>query len=910
MRLPNRIAILALSVGLLACQVQPQLGLPSSKPVNPAVQTASKLDLPHPLKSAPSARVEVKPAANGKSRLVFSANYPATLSGFRTQALDCENFTGYQVSVQGIGISGPKYATGASLSEPYTVPAEGCSLTAEIPDIPSGSNRLAMLRAYDDNGELIPGSTLSAVFSMADEDQTVSLNYRHTPAGELVNQLLPQALANPELKLLLAQLDPMALQGFIDQLTGATDLNPTSFPLAHPALVNVPNILTDFIDEEGDIQALIANLQEPDHGYVLDGGTVSVNVTGLIREDEVRVFLTDPATGEVTLDLDDPNFSFEHVPPGTWKLVVDAPPGYSYSLMVDGQAVDEITVTEDQASDPVEIVLNWLPVVDELGPTSGTAGDTLVITGRNFYPDPEGNKVTIGGVEIPSENIQVNQDQTQLTVVLPANLPPGNQPVEVSVGGQAASTTPEFEVLESSDPLLNLSSNNVGTTSFDLSWNEVDGADSYNLYINGGSAISVSGTSLTVNDGDEAEINPATLYSVVIKAVIDNQEVNTASLDVFTASAWSNWGRIEETMNQNVLAVAASVKTPNKVYFGSKLASPSLGGIWTCELGEFDDCDRAVFDDEPDPGSVQAVAINPVNPNVIYAGSETNGVYRSTTGGDVDSWSTQNTGLSGDALNVRAIAIDPVHPDKVYIATKNGVWFRDFGVSGSSWENISQGIVSNATVNHLNAFSLSIYHPLTDPEPTVFVGVDAGGVYRKEGNNNWQTINTGIFSGASVSEGTTYLDGVTVTALAAHPTNSALLYGGGTGNYSSWKVGIWQRLNTDSSWTQIARNGTNGFPYLFLTPSTGLSSMQILSIAVDPVTPSTIYTATQKDGAQTGGIYYCTTGNTSCAANTTSWKKLGPTSGTTDTFFDSAQALAANQLHLYAGTPTGLYRAN
>jgi photosystem II stability/assembly factor-like uncharacterized protein len=66
-------------------------------------------------------------------------------------------------------------------------------------------------------------------------------------------------------------------------------------------------------------------------------------------------------------------------------------------------------------------------------------------------------------------------------------------------------------------------------------------------------------------------------------------------------------------------------------------------------------------------------------PGVIYAGTQMEGVYRSTDGGDT--WEQWRTGLAGEANWVYAMAVDPV--GILYAATGDGVYQWDPG--SSSW---------------------------------------------------------------------------------------------------------------------------------------------------------------------------------------------------------------------------------
>ena len=56
---------------------------------------------------------------------------------------------------------------------------------------------------------------------------------------------------------------------------------------------------------------------------------------------------------------------------------------------------------------------------------------------------------------------------------------------------------------------------------------------------------------------------------------------------------------------------------------------------------------------------VYALAIDPTTPSTLYAGTGSDGVFKSTDGGG--SWSAVNTGLPGTAVVVDALAIDPDH---------------------------------------------------------------------------------------------------------------------------------------------------------------------------------------------------------------------------------------------------------
>ena len=69
--------------------------------------------------------------------------------------------------------------------------------------------------------------------------------------------------------------------------------------------------------------------------------------------------------------------------------------------------------------------------------------------------------------------------------------------------------------------------------------------------------------------------------------------------------------------------------------------------------------------------SVQALAIDPVTPTTLYAGTD-GGVFKSTNGGG--NWNAVNTGLSD--TYVAALAIDPSTPTTLYAGTYGAAYSK------------------------------------------------------------------------------------------------------------------------------------------------------------------------------------------------------------------------------------------
>jgi len=81
-------------------------------------------------------------------------------------------------------------------------------------------------------------------------------------------------------------------------------------------------------------------------------------------------------------------------------------------------------------------------------------------------------------------------------------------------------------------------------------------------------------------------------------------------------------------------------------------------------------------------GYVRALAIDPTNSQIIYAGTKGGGMFRSNNGGN--HWNEINNGL--DNKNILSIGVD--RNNIVYVGTENGI-FRSIN-NGNSWESIGR----------------------------------------------------------------------------------------------------------------------------------------------------------------------------------------------------------------------------
>ena len=155
---------------------------------------------------------------------------------------------------------------------------------------------------------------------------------------------------------------------------------------------------------------------------------------------------------------------------------------------------------------------------------------------------------------------------------------------------------------------------------------------------------------------------------------------------------------------------------------------------------------------------VSNIAVDPNNPNIIYAGigvprngyelesfhwktSEIKGaIYKSIDFGE--SWNLiRNTGITTDAM-IYSLAIDPNNSNIIYAATSNGVYKSNN--SGETWVSKNSGLPHNLTMTlKINPNDTQILYVTLWAEPGSSTW--KGGVYKSlDGGNSWTPKNSGL----------------------------------------------------------------------------------------------------------------------------------------------------------------------
>jgi len=276
----------------------------------------------------------------------------------------------------------------------------------------------------------------------------------------------------------------------------------------------------------------------------------------------------------------------------------------------------------------------------------------------------------------------------------------------------------------------------------------------------------------------------------------------------------------------------------------------------------------------PEGGTAYALAIDPHDHSVVYAGTN-GGVLKSIDSGA--RWSPVNAGLpmpgSAEQLGgpyVFSLAIDPQNTATVYAGVSfagnvlfaepmgRGVYKSDDG--GNSWHAANKGIegrIVNALaidpVTPTTLYGIGQIDPARHGPSNIFKSTDGGASWSVgvPWFASYLTIDPQapetVYSANSKSTdgGTTWAQmsvGFAITALAINPTNSSVLY-------AATNIGVFKSTNAGSSWTPI---------------NTGLPTVLVRALAMDLQSPETLYA-----GLEGGAIFKTTNeGATWIAVNT------------------------------------------
>jgi hypothetical protein len=361
-------------------------------------------------------------------------------------------------------------------------------------------------------------------------------------------------------------------------------------------------------------------------------------------------------------------------------------------------------------------------------------------------------------------------------------------------------------------------------------------------------------------------------------------------------------------------------------------------GAWT-SIGPFDDGTTNSGDIEG-LGRIDRIAFHPSNANIIFIGSPTGGVWKTTDGGT--SWTPITNSLP--ALGVAGIAVSPTNGNVIYVLSGDGdshtpgYLVFDYGSSGSCigvFKSSDGGSTWTQTGNLYTGASDFVGHRLT-VSPTngnyLFAATNQGLWRTTNGGNTWTQVRTGDYWDVKFKPN----DDSTVYASSA----TDVFYSTDGGRTGTWNTSTFDFTNGNTRIELAVSPNNANYVYALCggVPSsgtfTGLFRSTNSGVSFTRRCNSPNILGSQKNGSGTGDQSGYDLGVTvkpseasyvvTCALNV--WRSTGNNGGSAmqyATIYREGQGVASEYIHpdvhaiafnplnnyLYAGSDGGIYRS-
>ncbi len=252
---------------------------------------------------------------------------------------------------------------------------------------------------------------------------------------------------------------------------------------------------------------------------------------------------------------------------------------------------------------------------------------------------------------------------------------------------------------------------------------------------------------------------------------------------------------------------------------------------------------------------VISMALDPVYPATVYAGTKGDAVFKSYDGGQ--RWVSQRAGLDDATISsvVNQFVFDPTDNTHLFAATTMGVF--ETRNAGDNWTKRMDGMKEVLMVITLGS----------DPtRPSILYAGTSGGVYKSlDQAGHWEKVNNGLVS-PSIIKSSRALN-VTATLVDPHEPDTV---------YASTLEGLYKSTDAAMSWVRIAQSlqdqmvfsmildrTRKGVIYLggregihrsedggntWTTLNKGLATLNVRSLAQSPTDPKLFYLGTNGSG--------------------------------------------------------------
>ena len=280
-----------------------------------------------------------------------------------------------------------------------------------------------------------------------------------------------------------------------------------------------------------------------------------------------------------------------------------------------------------------------------------------------------------------------------------------------------------------------------------------------------------------------------------------------------------------------------------------------IKGSWT-SLGPFLTPTSLQTGQRGGSGRIDCLGFHPTDPSVIYLGSPSGGLWKTTDAGQT--WMNLTDNLP--TLGISAIVVHPQHPDTIFIATgTRDVWWETFSVGvmkstngGLDWveTGLNFDILENRSTTGL------IMNPAN---PDMMVATTSIGIYRTlDAGDTWTLIKSGNFKD-----------------IKCKPGDFSVIYAATFSASLTGPCQLYKSTDTGENFSLVSNLGFSG------------ASVSRMVIGVTPANPEYVYLACSNSSDQGFfGVYRSTNSGMSwthqsagCTLNLFGWNANGLDSG-------------------------------
>ncbi len=250
---------------------------------------------------------------------------------------------------------------------------------------------------------------------------------------------------------------------------------------------------------------------------------------------------------------------------------------------------------------------------------------------------------------------------------------------------------------------------------------------------------------------------------------------------------------------------------------------------------------------------VTTLAIDPLLPATVYAGTMGDAVYKSPDGGQ--HWLPHNVGLKEHVSFINQFVFHPAASEQIYAATTVGAFYTKD--AGRNWTERMNGMKEVHIVTSI---------AINPKEPAVLYAGTTGGVYRSDdGATTWKKINNGLIPETELMAAMA----LGVNAIEIDRTNPEVVYAGTT-------KGLFRTINKGEQWERIGHSLPDPFVSSIVihpkeswnlyiggpagvwktsdsgktwqTMNQGITTLNMRALAMDPKDPKILYAGTNGSG--------------------------------------------------------------